>query len=152
MQSWSKKWWCYKDSYNAKIKDIEDKIPDTTNLVSNTTLNAKINVVKNEIPSIINLVTSNIVNAKINEVKNKIPNITNLATSTAFIAVEYKSLDHIKYITTPEFDKLTAEIFAARLAQANLASKSHIANYVKETDFHDQLKNLKYKKITSKKT
>ena len=109
-------------------------------------------MVKNEIPSIINLVTSNIVNAKINEVKNKIPNITNLATSTAFIAVEYKILDHIKYITTPEFDKLTAEIFAARLAQANLASKSHIANYVKETDFHDQLKNLKYKKITSKKT
>ena len=31
-----------KDVYNAKIKNIEDKIPDNTNLVK-TTLNAKIN-------------------------------------------------------------------------------------------------------------
>ena len=30
-----------KDVYNAKIKDIEDKIPDIANLASNTTLNAK---------------------------------------------------------------------------------------------------------------
>ena len=30
--------------------------------------------------------------------------------------------DHDKCITTPEFNKLTAEYFAARLAQANLAS------------------------------
>ena len=32
-----------KDVYNAKIKNIEDKIPDITNLATNTTLNAKIN-------------------------------------------------------------------------------------------------------------
>ena len=30
-----------KDAYNAKIKNIEDKIPDITNLATNTTLNAK---------------------------------------------------------------------------------------------------------------
>ena len=29
-----------KDAYHAKIKDIEDKIPDITNLTTNTTLNA----------------------------------------------------------------------------------------------------------------
>ena len=46
-----------KDMHNAKIKNIEDKIPDITNLATNTTLNAKINEVKNEIPSITNLVT-----------------------------------------------------------------------------------------------
>ena len=33
--------------YNAKIKDIEDKIPDITNLATNTTtLNAKINEIE----------------------------------------------------------------------------------------------------------
>ena len=32
----------------AKIKDIEDKIPDTTNLATNTTLNAKRNEVKSD--------------------------------------------------------------------------------------------------------
>ena len=30
-----------KDVYNAKIKNIEDKIPDITNLATKTTLNAK---------------------------------------------------------------------------------------------------------------
>ena len=40
------------DVYNAKIQNIEDKIPDITNLATNTTLNAKINEVKNEIPSL----------------------------------------------------------------------------------------------------
>ena len=31
---------------------------------------------------------------------------------------------HDKYITTPEFNKLTAESFPARLNQVNLASKN----------------------------
>ena len=59
-----------KDVYNAKIKNIEDKIPDITNLATKITLNAKINEVKGEIPSITNLAT--------NAVENKIPNVTNL--------------------------------------------------------------------------
>ena len=32
-----------RDVYNAKIKNIEGKIPDISNLATNTTLNAKIN-------------------------------------------------------------------------------------------------------------
>ena len=44
--------------YNAKIKNIEDKIPDFTNLATNTTLNAKINKVKKEVSSITNLATT----------------------------------------------------------------------------------------------
>ena len=55
-----------KDACNAKIKNIEDKIPDITNLATNTTLNAKINEVKGEIPSITNLATTFAVNTKIN--------------------------------------------------------------------------------------
>ena len=46
-----------------------------------------------------------------------------------------------KYITTPEFNKLTA----------NLASKNDIANFIRKTDFNDKLKNLN-KKVTSNKT
>ena len=108
-----------KDVYNAKIKDIEDKIPDITNLATNTTLNAKMNKVKNEIPS-----------------------ITNLATTTALTAFENKIPDHSKYITTSEFNKLTAENITARLKQANLATKGDISDFVKKTDFDDKLKNL----------
>ena len=58
--------------------------------------------------------------------------------------IEKKLTDnnHDRYITTPEFNKLTAENFAARLKQANLVTK---------TDFKDKLKNLN-QKINSNKT
>ena len=35
-----------KDVYNSKIRNTEDKIPDMTDLATNTTLNIKINEVK----------------------------------------------------------------------------------------------------------
>ena len=50
-----------------------------------------------------NLATNTTLNAKINEVKNKIPNITNLATTAVRIAVENKTPDHSKHVTTQEF-------------------------------------------------
>ena len=121
-----------KDMHNAKIKDIEDKIPDITNLATNTILNAKLNEVKNEIPTVTNLVTNVSLNAKINGVKNEISCIINLATTTALTAVQNKIPDHSKHITIPEFSKLTAENFTVRLKQANLATKDDIADFVKK--------------------
>ena len=47
-----------KDVYNAKVKNIEDKISDISNLATETTLNAKINEVKGETLSITNLATT----------------------------------------------------------------------------------------------
>ena len=58
-----------KDAYNAKIKNIEDKVTNITKLATNTTLNAKTNKVKKEIPSNTDLVTTTALNAKINDVK-----------------------------------------------------------------------------------
>ena len=43
-----------KDVYTAKIKNIAEKIPDITNLATNTTINAKINEFKKKIPRITN--------------------------------------------------------------------------------------------------
>ena len=60
-----------KDVYTAQIKNIEDKIPNITNVATSTTLNAKINEFKADIPSITNLATGAALNAKINEVKDK---------------------------------------------------------------------------------
>ena len=130
-----------KDTYNAKIKRIEDKIPDITNLATNTTLNAKIYGVTKKITSITNLATSTTaLNAKTKDGKNKIPNIASLATTTtALTAVEneipnasnlVKKTDYNtkvsktenkittaqcqdKCITTQGFNKLTSEKFAA---------------------------------------
>ena len=61
-----------KDVYNGKIKNIEDKMPDVTNLATNTTLNARINEFKIELPSNTNLATTTTsLNPKINEAKSK---------------------------------------------------------------------------------
>ena len=64
--------------------------------------------------------------------------------NTKINEIEKKTIDHNhdKYITTPEFNKLTVENFAARLAQGNVANKSDIANFVNKTDFDKKLKNL----------
>ena len=59
---------------DAKIKNIEDKIPDITNLATTTTLNAKINEVKNKILNITDLATT----ADLTAVENKIRNVSNL--------------------------------------------------------------------------
>ena len=80
--------------YNAKIENIKGKIPNIINLATGTALNA----VENKIPSPSHLVKKTDYNTKINE-------------------IEKKTIDHNhdKYITTPEFNKFTAEIFDLRL-------------------------------------
>ena len=69
-----------KDVYNPKIKNIEEKILDVTNLATNASLNAKINEVKGGIPSNTNLATTTALTA----VKNKIPNASNLVRKTDY--------------------------------------------------------------------
>ena len=80
-------------------------------------------------------------------VENKIPDVSSLFRKTDYNTkiseLEKKLTDHNheKYINTPEFNKLTAEYFAARLKQVNL---------VTNTDFDDKLKSLN-KEMASKK-
>ena len=64
-----------------------------------------------------------------------------------------KKTDHDpdKYITILEFNKLTVEHFGIGLAQAYLACKNDIANYLKKTGFDEKLKKLD-KKVISNKT
>ena len=68
--------------------------------------------------------TTSVLNTKISEVENKVPDTSNLVTKN----VENKICNQDKYITTPEFNKLTAESFAARLKQADLVNKTDFDN------------------------
>ena len=79
--------------------------------------------------------------------KIEVPSITTLATTTTALTSVKKIHAHNKYINSPEFNKLTAKYFAARLSKTNLASKNDITDFIKETNFDDKLKN-----ITSSKT
>ena len=87
----------------AKLTEIENKIPDISNLATKTALNT----VENKIPSVSNLVNKTDYNTKITEIINKVDNH-----------------NHDKYIDIQEFNKLTADVFNARLAQANLITKT----------------------------
>ena len=81
-------------------------------------------------------------------VENKIPSISNLVKKTDYgtkiseIDKKLTDHEHHEYIATPEFNKLTAENFSARLSQANL---------IKKTDFDAKLSRLN-RKITSNNT
>ena len=68
--------------------------------------------------------------------------MTATALNTKVKEVEKNIPDHAKYITTPEFNKLTVEDFAARLNQADLVNK---------TDFDDKITSFS-KRSTSNKT
>ena len=54
-------------------------------------------------------------------------NIANLVTNAAVAVVENKIADHSPYITSPEFNKLTAENFCCNI----ITSKIDIANLVR---------------------
>ena len=99
-----------------QINQNQKKNPDTSGLVKKLNYNGNITEIENKIPNISGIAT----NAAITAVENKIPNISSLAKETDYDTkvdeIEKKLTDqnHDKYITTPEFNKLTAENFAAR--------------------------------------
>ena len=125
----------------AKVSNI-----DTSGFV----LKTKYQTYKTELEKNIPNVTDFVKKTKVAELESKIPNVSSLATKTALTAVENKILsvsslvkkkkvyntticeteikltDHNddKYITTPEFNTLAADAFNARLAQANLITKT----------------------------
>ena len=72
-----------KDAYNAKIKNIEDKIPDITSVASNAALNAKINEIKNNISKVTKLATTT--TTALTAVENKIPNVSSLSKKLTMI-------------------------------------------------------------------
>ena len=111
-----------KTKYQTSKAELEKKIPDLTNFVKKT----KLTELENKIPDVSNLATKTALTA----VENKIPSVSNLVKKTDYntkiTEIEKKLTDHNhdKYITTPEFNTLAASVFNARLAQANLITKS----------------------------
>ena len=93
-----------KTNYNTKITEFENKIPDISNVVTKTALTT----LENKITSVSNLVKKKTdYNTKIDDIENKL--------------IDH---NHDKYIHTSEFNKLVADVFNARLAQANLITKN----------------------------
>ena len=110
-----------KTDFNATITEVEGRVPSTTGLTTSSVLTA----VGNKIPDVNNLVKKADYDTKISDVEKKI--------------TDY---DHDKYVTTPEFNTTATNVFNARLAQANVITR---------TGFDVKLSSLN-KKIISNKT
>ena len=117
------------NTQKTKVNNLEKKIPDATTLIyinqydtDKQNLEETLEMIK-KIPDTSGLVTSTVLNTKISEVENKKP-------------------DHVKFITSQEFNKLTTEKFAERLSQVKL---------VRKTGFDNKLISFN-RKITSNKT
>ena len=64
-------------------------------------------IVENKIPDVSNLVNKTDYNTKVTEIENKLTNH-----------------NHDKYIDTQEYNKLAADVFNVRIAQAKLIAKT----------------------------
>ena len=104
-----------KTKYNTDKTELENKIPDISNLATKIALTA----LENQIPSVSNLVKKTEYNTKVTEIEKKLNNY-----------------NHDKYIDTSEFNKLASDVFNARLAQVSLIAK---------TDFDAKLSSLNKK-------
>ena len=108
-----------------KLTELENKIPDVSSLATKTALTA----VENKIPDISKLVKKKKYNTKISEVEKKLTDH-----------------NHDKFITTPDFNTLVADVFNARLAQAHLITKTDFdarLYFTKHLLVDNELKKLK---------
>ena len=96
--------WLKKQDFSAKITEVEGKIPNITGLATDSKLTA----IENKIPDVSNLIKKADYDTKILDIEKKI-----------------SDHDHDKYITTPEFNTMAANVFNARLAQANVITKTN---------------------------
>ena len=115
-----------KTDYNTNMNEKEDKTPDSSSFIKKTDYNTKITEIEDKIPDISGLATK----TALTTIENKIPSISSLVKktdyNTKFTDNENKlnNHNHDKYVATSEFNTLAADVFNARLAQANLITKT----------------------------
>ena len=115
-----------KTKYQEDKTEIENKIPDTSTFVKKNNYNTNITKIENKFPDVSNLATKTALTAE----ENKIPNVSSLVNKTDYntkvAEIENKLINHNhdKYIDTQEFNKLAADVFNVRLAQAKLITKT----------------------------
>ena len=130
-----------KTKYQTDKTELEKKIPNATDFVKKT----KLTELENKIAHISSFATK----AALTAVENKIPDVSSLVKKKQTMIQKNSELEkkltdqnHGKYITTPEFNFLAADVFNVRIAQANLIAK---------TDFDAKLSSLN-RKINSNKS
>ena len=86
----------------TKLTELKNKIPDISNLATKTALTT----VENKIPSVSNLATK----TALTTLENKIPDVTNLATKTTLTTVENKIPDVSSLVKKTDYNTRAAAI------------------------------------------
>ena len=127
-----------------KINKVDKKIPDVSDLVKKTDFNTKVTEIEGKIPSISGLATK----FPLTIVENKIPDVSGLVKKTDYntkiseIENKVNNYNHDKYITTPEFNTLAADVFNARLAAQT--------DLIRKPEFDFKLKDISDRVIENK--
>ena len=131
--------------FEDKINKIDEKIPDVTNLIEKTNFNTKVTEIGSKIPYVSSLVTK----SALTDRKNKIPDVSSLVKKTDYntqiseIENKVNNHNHNKYITTPEFKTMAADVFKASLAAQT--------DLIRKPDFDFRLKKIS-ERVTKNKT
>ena len=103
---------CYKTDYNAKIIEIEGKIPNITGLATTVVVNA---------------------------VENKITNVSNLVKKADYGAkILYIEA---KYCTTSDYNKFTYEILDTKIKEKELVNK-FVSRFIDNSDLNKKIVTL----------
>ena len=139
----------------SNLSDLKSKVDKLDIAKLETTpvdLSKLSNVVKNDF---VEKIEYNELLKKVNDISttntSNLVKITDYNTKMGEIENKINAHDYAKYLTSQEFDKLTADTFTTRLKEENSASKNDIANFVKKRDFDEKLLCFK-KRINSNKT
>ena len=100
---------CYKTDYNAKIIEIEGKIPSVTGLATSVVVNA---------------------------VENKITNVSNQVKKADYGA---KILDiEAKYCTTSDYNEFTYEILDTKIKEKEVVNK-FVSGFIDNSDLNKKI-------------
>ena len=101
-----------------------------------------------------NVVNTNVVKKIVyNQLVTNVANVNAIDSNKLMRKADFKikGLEG-KYITTPEFNKFSAEIFDEKLKQPKLKTKSCITNFITKTSFDEKLRTTNNKVNTSNQT
>ena len=123
-----------KTDYDAKITEIEGKIPAVSNLATKTALIT----LENKILDVTNLATK----TALTTLENKIPNVTNLATKTTLTVVENKISDVSSLVKKTDYNTRVAEIDTKVSSLDGNIAENKTKNESIENELKEVTKNL----------
>ena len=137
--------------YNTKITEIENKIPDISNLATKTALIT----VENKIPDTSGLVKKTDYSAEITKMEGKTPDISDLVTKTVLPVVENKIPNVTGLATKTELTSIKNKIpdisnFTTKTALTNLSnSVPDITTLIKKSDYDAKIAEIESQYVSN---